>query len=266
MSKPEVLHGGGRSGYAADIMPEIATTGMKGAVLPPATLSGRQRGQQAPAVKRYGQAKYETVDAVEAMQRMNKRSKGQMPPIMGGLDDPNGGRATLLKNAEQAAQSVQNSVAQMITRTSQDIPEDEWGETASGDGEMDGFEPLPLDQPPHRRTMTVPTSVQTPRLVAPLEAQPDQRTQYLAQRRRLTMELSDSTVSLSVVDMIHSRYGITILLPQTQDGATFIPKPGSELTLREGDKSYKCYFPGTYFDLPVLGLIGLSFVKQDEGA
>lgn len=238
-----------RSGYASEIMPERATTGMSGTPVPIATEKGTQRGVIPPARRRYGTAKYESVTAEEAMTRMQKRIAGELPVIKGGLDD-----------RQRPVQSVKKSVAPV-----EDSPDNTFEDNAfengqapeTTDGDMVGFEPMPpipATQPGVRRLGAVPAE----HAVSKVES-------YLSKRQRLTMAMPGGMMSMSVIDVVQSRYSVTILLPAASDAGIFIPTPGSEITLQWGDVSVPCYFPGAQFDLPALGLTGLTFIKKDEG-
>ena len=267
-ARPAALHSTARSGYAVDVMPDIATNygPVKGSVVPPASLTGAQAGVIPPGIKRYNQGQYEAVDAKEAMKRAVARSKGELPAIAGGLDAPKPGKATnpVADAAMKTAQTKQDQMINAITRTSQDIDPTDFGEPV---GDMVGFEPQPINLPPISPTYpaTVPSSTVQPSTVqpstVPLSVWWDEASKWMKQRKRISMELPDSTVTLSAIDIIECGTGITVLLPVTPDGLTFIPKPGSALTLRYNDTEKAVYFPGAYFDMPALKLLGMSFVK-----
>lgn len=265
------------SGYAKDVMPDRAGSDIAGGtVLPPGTGAGGQQGQVAPSKRQYGKAKYESVTAAEALARMNKRQAGKLPPIAGGLDDPRMGVSRTPASAMKAAETLQAGAIRAITRASDPEAEieDEFG-VGTALGDMDGFSPMPPAgaddialRPARKAAPARETPVPRPEAkilpYEPMDETARVRTDYLARRRRISMELQDGTMSISVVDVIHSRYGVTILLPQAAESSIFTPKPGSEITLVDGDKQYACYFPGAHFDLPALGLIGLSFIRKDE--
>jgi len=205
---------------------------------------------------------YEAVDAKEVMSRMSKRVKGEMPPLQGGI-----AAQSVPAQAMEQAQQAQNTVAHIMTRTNEDIPAEEWEALETPTGDMDGFDPVPPDQdrsvskPQRTPTVRAPEALKDP--VAKADA-PYAR--YLSKRRRLTLELADSEVTMSVIDVLHSRCGITVLVPQTADSTTFIPRAGSEVTLREGTTVHRCYFPGSHFEIQELNLMGLSFIKVDDEA
>lgn len=240
----KAFHASDRSGYAADIMPERAATGM-GREVPVATASGGQAGRVPPGVRKYN-AKYEVVELEEAMSRAKARTKGTLPPIEGGLDfdgtqDPFTG-------------AIETEV-----------------------GGLDPFEaegritPVDVDEivqvdaanrkEAQQRRIQVAAAPLRPIPPTPSRSQADA---YLGKRMRVTIELPDTTLMVSAVDVVLSKYGILLLLPLASEQGTFIPKPGSELTLNWGDKAVKCYFPGGAFELEELGVFGLSFIRADE--
>jgi hypothetical protein len=81
---------------------------------------------------------------------------------------------------------------------------------------------------------------------------------------RVSLELSDGTMTMPAIRVLPGAYGVTILLPLSDDGVTFIPKPGSSVTVGHNDKRWPCYFPGTYFEWPELQCMGLVFVRRDD--
>ena len=86
---------------------------------------------------------------------------------------------------------------------------------------------------------------------------------YLGRRGRASMTLSDGTFTMPVIDVKECPYCVTIILPLNDEHAMFLPKPGAELTLGYQGKSWKCYFPGTYFEITELKLMGIVLVRAD---
>ena len=221
------LHGTVKSGYAKTQDPSA---------LPAASLSGAQIGRTAPAQRDYSKARYEVVTAEEAQMRMQQRLKGDRPVISGGLDsdfDALGGNEPPAYDPEQPSaddDTMFDDGAPIVIRPSrkQAVPEAQ----------------PPCPEPP-RNASAVDT--------------------YLARRRRIELELTDTALTVPVVDVVLSRYGVTLLLPSSGDGGTFIPKPGSDVKITDGTAIYSCYFPGISFDLPQLHLMGLCFVRSEEG-
>lgn len=89
--------------------------------------------------------------------------------------------------------------------------------------------------------------------------------EFLETRVPITLELADTMLMVKAVAMIETPYSVTLLIPVTKDGFTFVPKPGSSVTVLTNNSRIECYFPGTSFELADLGVLGLSFVKASIG-
>ena len=87
---------------------------------------------------------------------------------------------------------------------------------------------------------------------------------WLAQRGRASLTLSDGTFSMAVIDIKECKYGITIILPLSDENTTFVPKPGAEITVSYKDRSWDCYFPGTYFEVTELKILGIVLVRKES--
>jgi hypothetical protein len=229
VKKEKALYSSERSGYAVDIMPErVGASEIERAanVIPIGSARGTQVGVIPPSQRKYKAGIYESVSWEEAVKRLDARKSGKMAPIRGGLDTDNTKTAS---SRDPYPDKVDDSETEYL-------------------GTMDAFDPDPAPYQPQRPvTQTVPGSA------------------YMNQRKRVTLELTDTTLSIAAIDVILSRYSVTILLPQTADGGTFLPKPGSELNIVVDDKSLACYFPGAQFDIPQLKMLGLTFIRQAEG-
>jgi len=241
-----------KGGHAQDVAPDrVEGEEASGLAVPIADGKGGQRGRTPPGQRRYV-ARYEAVSAAEAQRRMMARTRGDMPTIEGGLDD----------------NELPDEVAEELRMTEKD---------ASGNFDPLGGSPEPGDEALVEEEKALAQQpamgmVEHPVARGPVETKtetavytvPSPMEEYMAQRCRVTLELVDGSMSLSAVDVKQSRYGVTILLPLLDEGVTFIPKPGSEITVSESDRSWNCYFPGTHFEVPELKLLGLVFVKKDE--
>ena len=249
-TKPGAVWGSDKSGYRQVILP--GTDGPPDKLtIPVASESGRQTGRPTPVERRYRAGAHEVVDAREAAVRMAARSKGQLKPISGGLDDAQAPRMHKQAQSRQVIMPLQPIVG----------PDTEVIES----GELDAFEPGMQQRADAMADamaddMAAPTEVKAQ---APQGANIQQK--YLAQRRRIMLELTDTTLTVSAIDVIVNKYSVTVLLPQLADGGTFIPRCGSELTISMNDESVGCYYPGAYFEIPQLKLIGLTFIRKEEG-
>ena len=237
-SAPAAQHSSARSGYASQILPGRAPdpSEPRGAVLPAAARSGRQEGRLTPAERQYRPGIHHVVTLEEASALMTKRTKGEVPAIRGGLDD------------------------NTATRNSPAMIEDPYPDAPESTG-YDGMTPVPEGQQPEPRAQfrEIPARIPVANLAAVSKAD-----QYLKQRRRVTLELSDSTMSMSCIDVVTTRYSVTLLLPASPDGGIVIPKPGSALTIVDGDHSIPVYFPGAQFEIEALQVIGLSFIRSED--
>ena len=81
---------------------------------------------------------------------------------------------------------------------------------------------------------------------------------------RVTLELTDSTISMPAVEVLRCAYGLTVLLPLEMNGCTFVPKTGSEVTVSWGDSVARCYFPGVHFEWTDKSVMGLCFVLMED--
>ena len=87
--------------------------------------------------------------------------------------------------------------------------------------------------------------------------------EYMSKRIRVCMVLQDGTMYLPAIAIIPSQYSLTILLPTDDNNVTFIPKPGSAISVSAGGQQYDCYFPGSHFDIPELKVVGLVFIRKE---
>jgi len=246
-----------RSGYAKDVMPSrVEAEEQAGLAVPVASENGAQAGIVSPTLRIYGKANYKAVTLREAEMNMAKRTRGEMPPIKGGLDDDD-----TMKFPESKRGQNKITVGRPGFDPLGEVPDPQPGDLTAEEQALGREQQMvvgrvvPLVQDPGVVTSAGPLQTfvtETPEQI------------YLRQRGRVTLEMNDGTMSVACIDVKESQYGITILLPLATEGATFIPKPGSEITVASGSNRWKCYFPGTYFELPELSLIGLVFVKAEE--
>lgn len=243
---PAAMHGSTKSGYTEQIMPGRADNGM-GSAIPVGSVSGAQEGRIPPARRDYSKARYDVVTLEEAQERMIKRMKGKMPPIKGGLDD-NSAQAPRVRKQARARQPQTQDFDPL------------------GAGDMQDFEPdaRPADQYDAEEPLQGRVAIQR-RTVPAYAEEADPAVAYLSKRVRVTLELTDTTLFVNAVDAVVSNMGVTLLLPTKGEGATFVPKAGSEVTLTLPDgRGFKCYFPGVTFDVDALNLLGLVFIRAEE--
>lgn len=257
-----------RSGYAADIMPELLTADeSSGKSLPVGTLKGAQQGRRRLSPVEMGQAAYKVVSADDAQKNMKLRTEGKLAPIKGGLDDANlpaevkqslrlGKKVT----AKTKAKPKVEDDMQPVNDTDNYDPLGGEYPSEPGDARLEAEEKA-LAEPAVLARKLASESLERHAPIA--DRRPSQQDTFLAQRGRVTLELPDSTFGMPCIDVKECKVGITILLPMNDAGSTMVPKPGVEVTVRYRDRVWECFFPGTYFEIEELKLMGLVFVRKD---
>lgn len=87
--------------------------------------------------------------------------------------------------------------------------------------------------------------------------------EYLNQRHRVTMELQDGTFTMPITHYIQGKYSVTLIIPLDKNGTTFVPKPGTKLTLVCGDRyNEEVYFPGSYAEIEPLTVAVMTFIRS----
>jgi hypothetical protein len=99
------------------------------------------------------------------------------------------------------------------------------------------------------------------------QPQPSKADTFLAQKSKITIELSDGTFMLPIIAAKKSTYGLILFLPSAEDSMVFLPKPGSQMKIKcvlDGrPEDHTVYYPGTYADVPELGAIVMCLVLAD---
>ena len=261
MPTPKTNTGHVKEGYVADVMPErVDGDEAKGLAVPIGLASGGQLGRMTPAEKvelgLYGQAHYDVVDHTVAGQRMVARAAGEAPAIDGGLDVP-------------------MEVADNLRLNKQAMP----GKRTVGEAaESADFDPLAADPQPgdleaeeralaqRGRPLAVnarPVAIdQTGRRVDRNTLEAPEARDAFGRRCSVTLNLGIGMMVVKAIDILECQYGLTMLLPLDQEGGTFIPNPGSEISIQRGDKIWNCFFPGVHFSMPEVGVLGLVFIKR----
>lgn len=84
---------------------------------------------------------------------------------------------------------------------------------------------------------------------------------WLKRRTRVEIALPGTTFTVSAIAAIRSIHAITVILPTSGDAMTFIPRTGTEVTIRpQGGDPVDTIFTGASFDIPELGVMGLAFL------
>ena len=298
-----------RSGYAAEIMPEILTGDeAKGKALPIASEKGDQNGRRRLTPEELGQLPYKVVSTKEAQANMEARLKGELAPI---APVAKAAPAPVRKSAKPSKKAGKPSVIaatvdeEQTLRRSQPVNDDDnydplGGEYAPGSPELEAEEkalaereartapqdaerrplgavnpvltervmsnpaPITVSQVPAENVLAERAADRAKRVgeVAPITVS-NPGTRWMAQRGRVSLTLTDGTFSMPCVDVKECTYGITIFLPLSDDSGSFIPKPGAEISVRYKDRTWECYFPGTYFEVEELKLLGIVLVRKE---
>jgi hypothetical protein len=260
----------GKSGYARDIMPELLTQDERaGQTVPIADPTGAQAGVAPPAVRVYKPGVYKVVTLNELDSLTHKRTTGELPPIKDGLDPQpvTDTQPAVTKGQKRMPPPSKARNTVKVARTQPVTPDfDPLGEPAEPEP---GSPELVAEEQQLQARFAQAAQVDAQydasreyKATAPLPAI-NPMTTYLARRMRVTLELVDGFMTVSAIDVKQTKYGVTLLLPIQRDGAVFIPKPGSEITVVVGDSRWPCFFPGTYFESEELGIVGLTFVKAE---
>jgi len=212
--------------------------------VPKADAHGRQQGVMLPGDREY-KANYKAVSATEAVSNMIAREKGTMEHIPGGITDP-----------EVRPAELEPTRSREHTGNVEDVPgfDDDRGFESFGGPEEQ------VDAPVQGTKLQVSG---TPSEYKHGGAELSRADKYLQKRCRVTLDLADGSLSVEAIAMMQTAYSITVLLPMTPGNSIFIPKPGSEITIRTADVGsvFECFFPGSYFEVEDLQLIGLVFIK-----
>lgn len=246
-----------KSGYAKDVAPSLLTDEEKnGLTVPVGKALGGQEGRLSPAQKIsmgiYQKAKRKIVTLGEAQANMQARMNGEMLPIKYGLDElpPEVEEAMRMPSVGKKSKAKQYDP---IGESSDDLVEHEPGDTKLAEEEkrLVGY-----SQP----GVTLFEDRDAPAKTYVTKSQNDE---YLSKRMKVQLELEAGTYTITAINIINSKYGMMIILPSNDQGATFIPKPGTEVSIVTGERSRKCYFPGTYFSIPELNAEALVFVSAE---
>lgn len=128
----------------------------------------------------------------------------------------------------------------------------------------------PAPAAPAQPTITPPAPAaaplpEDPQLVpAPPPTPMPAHREYPDRRIRVSLALADGTFTLPAISVLASPYSITVLFPMREDSVNFMPFPGVEVTVSDGDRSYACYYPGASFEIPELCILGLVFIRKEE--
>ena len=240
-----------RSGYARDVMPDrLDAEERAGLAVPVADEKGGQEGMVPPRLRIYGKANYKAVTLREAEANMAKRSRGEMPPIKNGLDDD----GMKFPDEQRGRPITVGKPGKTEFDPLGELPDPQPGDLTAEEQALARQQIVP-------QAVTVQVPAFIPAQTTVIET-PEQV--YLRQRNRVTLEMTDGTMSMLCVDTKESMYSVTILLPLADGSSIFTPKPGSEVTVIKGENRWRAYYPGATFEIPELQLLGLVFIKAED--
>lgn len=81
-------------------------------------------------------------------------------------------------------------------------------------------------------------------------------------RIRVKFELEGGSYTVPAIDVKECAYGIMVLMPNGIDDVTFMPSPGTEITVKWRDKEVVCFSPGASFDFDELDSVGVVLIKS----
>ena len=238
-----------KSGYARDLHPDLLDAAEKvGLSAPPAAESGGQEGRVIPAEIK-PTAHYEPVDVDEAMRRADQRRNGRLAPIAGGLNDP-----AVVSTASKPADQYEDTAMEVG-----DSPAAVVGEPVTKHTQEHLIDAAHVGViPPERQDIR---KILTQLAAAPVLSRTDL---YFKQRTRVSFIMPNGTYAVPAVDVRVTESGVIILLPYSDNDATFIPNAGSRFTIMHAGKQTPCYFPGTVFTLEPLGVTVLALLLDSD--
>ena len=247
-----LVRAGSKSGYAKDKFPsQLDGEERAGGACPIADKNGKQEGRLSPTMRQGGTG-YEAVTAAEADRRRVARMRGTLPKIPGGIDDPIPKKGVALPHPKITGdESFEDK--RMDMGVTNEAPANVTPATRLQHQALQQAQSLQPAQVPkeatHKCTCTVERS---------------KADDYLAKRSRVQFIVDGGTYSVPTIDMKVTAVCLTILLPCGSNDATFIPKPGSRLTVCAGERQWPCFFPGTACELPELGVMALILIVDHE--
>ena len=271
--------------------------------------SGRQIGVGIPPLKvavSHGDALDEGSQLpYEAIARLNKRRKGEMPPIEGGIGDNDPALFIVPEDASpfekmKVAQHGALTTAQieMLKRRNVDRPPVENGGPARGPALPEAApvttppsppatppalvapavpEPSGASERPRRRraqpqervvevVKEVPVYRDVEKVVEKEVVRPGPFEKWAAGRVRVQIGLPDTTFNVSAVAVLRSVHGLTVILPTSNDAMTFVPRTGAHVSLAFRDETAETIFTGVSFEIEELSIMGLCFIRAKERA
>jgi len=92
--------------------------------------------------------------------------------------------------------------------------------------------------------------------------QPGRQPGFLQQTCRVSLELTDGSMTLPAIAIKESQYSVLLILRLDANSSIFVPKPATKLKIGLKDKSWDVYYPGTYVEIEELGIGLMTFIKE----
>lgn len=83
-------------------------------------------------------------------------------------------------------------------------------------------------------------------------------------KRRCSLQLSDSTISIVIAKYYVNDCSLSLLIPVNDESVVFYPNPGSEVKLEVDDKTYVVFYAGINFLVDELNLMVMSFTRTEN--
>jgi hypothetical protein len=236
----------------------------------------------------HGTARYESVSADEAIARAKRREKGELPPIEhkapllpNKIDvnyDPFNDGTQLPKDVDISAASLgslmdslptHEEVAAKKRKLEENVQHDKDAENLAGIRKLLALaSQMGEEFAINSEGTEVIDKLSEYRDVAPAALVEEhtvvQQSPIPKHTKRVALSLVDGTMTLPTINIINTQYSVTLFIELKDDAMTFIPKPGTELSIIVDGVETPCYFPGTFFEWEEINLMGLVFVKATE--
>ena len=241
-------------------------------------------------------------DYMEAVALYNKRKRGEIPEIEGGINDEspelymkNGNFSPFkkMKVAQTHALSQEEVIALKSGKKLDDTNKDEDSKPSEPTTVSNVVE-VTQTQVSDKQTYTPSTSIpstdsvvitsrpaymDSPQVIyrdriveKPVEKVVEKIVEkeapwgeWLKKRTRVQIGLKDTTFSISAIDVIRSIHAVTLILPTANDAMTFTPNTGSRVTIQTKDIGVlDTIFTGANFEIEEVGIFCLSFLITNK--
>jgi hypothetical protein len=92
----------------------------------------------------------------------------------------------------------------------------------------------------------------------------DNSPSFIERRTDISIKTSDFTFKVKAICVKNSEYSLSLILPLNTDDVSFVPKVGTEVTISCFSSEFTCFYSGNITEIPELGIVILSFIKNPE--